>query len=241
MSGGASVAGMDQRDSIPPGSNCDGNGNFSAAQAVNMPQTQDNGTCCPANQPLEDAYLFMHEGLPMVYSDGYNHNFAGGTPIVQLRQLSGRIRRQHHAGHLLSAQPTRARRHLAALERPKHRRRSSAMIIARATSSQPRTQDVALFAMNDNFGYPGDITFDDGVSERATVIIWRDHTPFRQRSPNARMQGLVVGFPPGSVLVQLASSRTPADRAYHTIAGAWRDQSLTSAKSTAMPADPRSG
>jgi len=80
--GGASMAGMDGRDYIPPGANCDANGNFSAAQAVNLPMTQDPGSCCPANQPLEDAYFFMHEGLPMVYSDGFNHNTNGGTPIV---------------------------------------------------------------------------------------------------------------------------------------------------------------
>src|SRR5260221_14587158 len=62
--GGSSMSGMDQRDYTPPGSNCDGNGNFSTAQGVNMPQTQDGGTCCPVNEAMEDAYLFMHEGVP---------------------------------------------------------------------------------------------------------------------------------------------------------------------------------
>ena len=58
-----------------------------------MPQTQDNGTCCPANETLEDSYFFMHEGLPMVYSDGFNHNLAsltnGSTPIVSYANYLG--------------------------------------------------------------------------------------------------------------------------------------------------------
>jgi hypothetical protein len=91
--GSPGLYGMDGRDYIPPGGNCDSNGNFSTAQAVNMPQTQDNGTCCPANETLEDSYFFMHEGLPMVYSDGYNHNLAsltnGSTPIVSYADYLG--------------------------------------------------------------------------------------------------------------------------------------------------------
>src|SRR5215469_15386617 len=62
---GETMSGMDQRDYTPPTSdsgNCDANGNFSSAQAVNFPQTQDGGSCCPANQGMEDAYFFMREG-----------------------------------------------------------------------------------------------------------------------------------------------------------------------------------
>ena len=42
-----------------PGGNCDANGNFSAAQAVNMPQTQDGGTCCPGQRDA-GGLLFLH-------------------------------------------------------------------------------------------------------------------------------------------------------------------------------------
>ena len=79
---GTTMFGMDERDFIPPGANCDANGNFSAAQAVNFPMVQDPGFCCMPNQPLVDSYLFMHEGLPMIYSDGFNHNTNGNTPII---------------------------------------------------------------------------------------------------------------------------------------------------------------
>ena len=88
--GGSTMYGMDSRDYKPAAGNCDSNGNFSPAQAVNTPQTQDGGTCCPANQGMEDAYFFMHEGLPMVYSDGFNHNpVANSTPIVSYANYLG--------------------------------------------------------------------------------------------------------------------------------------------------------
>src|SRR5262249_43481147 len=67
---------------------------------------------------------------------------------------------------------------------------------------------VVFFAMNDNFGFPGDISFDDGIS--------RTSDGYYGTGPvsNSRNLGLVVGFPPGSVLAQLASSSPGADRAY---------------------------
>ena len=64
-----------------------------------MPQTQDGGTCCPANEALENAYFFMHEGLPMVYSDGFNHNTGGGTPIVSYCNYLGEFGDNSDAGH----------------------------------------------------------------------------------------------------------------------------------------------
>ena len=53
-----------------------------------MPQDAGRRHRCPANMALEDAYFFMHEGLPMVYSDGFNHNAGGGTPIVSYANIT---------------------------------------------------------------------------------------------------------------------------------------------------------
>ncbi len=77
-----------QRDySCPSQGTCDNSGNYSAAQGVNFTMDQDYGY--NANLGLEDAYTFMREGLPMVYSDGYNHNFAGGTPVISYANYLG--------------------------------------------------------------------------------------------------------------------------------------------------------
>jgi len=87
FNGGASLSGMDGRDYQPSASNCDGSGNYSAAQGVNYPLNQDYGYY--ANLGLEDAYLFMREGLPMVYSDGFDHNTSSGTPVVSYANYLG--------------------------------------------------------------------------------------------------------------------------------------------------------
>ena len=65
--------------------------------------------------------------------------------------------------------------------------------------------------MNDNPGYPGDETFDDGVGQAY------DGYYGGQPISNSKNQGLVVGFPPGSVLVQLASSSPTGGRAYQKL------------------------
>src|ERR1043165_2679056 len=62
-------------------------------------------------------------------------------------------------------------------------------------------QTVVLFAMNDNYGNPGDISVDDDVSNDTTGTFYECFPVV-----NSRHQGLVVGFPPGSVLVQMADS-----------------------------------
>src|SRR5205823_2748498 len=66
---------------------------------------------------------------------------------------------------------------------------------------------VVFFAMNNNFGNPGDVSFDDGVTRTA------DGYYTCAQSSNVRANGMIVGFPPGSVLSQLASSATAANRA----------------------------
>ena len=60
---------------------------------------------------------------------------------------------------------------------------------------------VVLFAMNDNYGNPGDISFDDGVQQSDTGMPSTCYPVV-----NSRGLGLVVGFPPGSWLTQLADS-----------------------------------
>ncbi len=209
---GASGYGMDARDYIPPGANCDANGNFSAAQAVNMPQTQDGGTCCPADQALEDTYLFMHEGLPMVYSDGFNHNLAGGTPIVSYANYLGELGDNtipdicylHNQLARGGTWPRWSDQNLIAFERYDYRE---------GTNTQPWTQDVVLFAMNDNFGNPGDEYFFDGYGDSGSL-------PASYAVPSGAagtMQGLVVNFPVGAVLHQLATSTPGYGRTFKTV------------------------
>jgi hypothetical protein len=234
---GSSMSGMDSRDYTPPGGNCDANGNFSAAQAVNMPQTQDGGTCCPANQGMEDAYYFMHEGLPMVYSDGYNHNLSGGTPIVSYANYLGEfgdntmpdtifVHNQLARGGTWSRWSDQ---NTVAFERYDYREGNGA---------QPQTQDVALFAMNDKTSYPGDISFDDGVTRTSDGYYLNPAYTTSTAVSNSRGVGLVVGFAPGSVLAQLASSSPTGGRAYTKLLVHGATSSLSAAQASANAADP---
>jgi glycosidase len=235
--GGASMAGMDGRDYIPPGANCDANGNYSAAQAVNMPQTQDSGSCCPANQPMEDSYFFMHEGLPMVYSDGFNHNTNGGTPIVSYANYLGEFGDNTmpdtmYAHNQLARGGTWSRwsdQNIVLFERYDYREGNSA---------EPQTQDVALFGMNDDTGYPGDITFDDGINRPSDGYYLNPSNTTSTAVSNSRGLGIVVGFAPGSVLAQLASSSPTGGRAYQKLLVHGATTNWPSAINSAHAADP---
>jgi len=220
------LSGFDGRDYAPTTSeqgNCDSNGNYSMAQAVNTPQTQDSGTCCPANQGLEDAYFFMHEGLPMVYADGFNHNTGGGTPIESFANYLGEngdntIPDTMYLHNQLSRGGTSSRwsdTNIVAFERYDYRE---------GTNTEPQTQTVALFVMNDKTSYPGDITFDDGVGQSY------DGYYGGIAISNSRNVGLAVGFAPGSVLVQLASSSPTGGRAYQKLLVHAATQSLSAAQ-----------
>jgi hypothetical protein len=229
----ATMSGMDSPYFQPPcnNCNCDGNGNFSAAQAVNMPQTQDGGTCCPANQPMEDAYFFMHEGLPMVYSDGFNHNTGNGTPIVSYANFLGEwgdnsmpdIMYLHNQLSRGGTSPRWSDGNLVLFERYDYRE---------GNPSDPSSQAVALFGMNDKTSYPGDITFDDGVSRTSDGYYGGISVS------NTKGQGLAVGFAPGSVLVQLASSSPTGGRAYQKLLVHGATTSLSAATSSANASDP---
>jgi hypothetical protein len=235
--GGASMSGMDGRDFIPPGGNCDANGNFSAAQAVNMPQTQDGVCCCPANEGMENSYFFMHEGLPMVYSDGFNHNTGGGTPIVSYANYLGEfgdntIPDTMYVHNQLARGGTWSRwsdQNTVLFERYDYRE---------GNSSQPQTQDVALFGMNDDTAYPGDITFDDGISRPSDGYYQNPSNTTSTAVSNSRGLGLVVGFAPGSVLAQLASASPTGGRAYQKLLVHGATTNYAAAVSSANAANP---
>ena len=214
---------MDGRDYIPPGGNCDSNGNFSAAQAVNMPQTQDNGTCCPANETLENSYFFMHEGLPMVYSDGFNHNLAsltnGSTPIVSYANYLGEFGDNSmpdtmYTHNQLARGGTRSRwsdQNIIAFERYDYRDVDPPSLYGNAYTNPAAT--VVFYAMNDNQGgSSGDIAFDDGVSRTSDgyYLVGANTASGSNTAdisvPNSRGNGVVVSFPPGTLLTQLSSS-----------------------------------
>ena len=234
---GESMAGMDSPYYTPPTSdsgNCDGNGNFSMAQAVNMPQTQDNGSGFPPNQPLEDSYLFMHEGQPMVYSDGFNHNPSGGyplysTPIISTNNYLGEYGDNTtpdvmYLHNQLSRGGTWTRwsdQNIVAFERYDYRE-----------STNTPDEDVVLFVMNNKTGASADITYDDGVGQ--AYDNYYGGIPIT----NSKGQGLVVGFPPGSVLVQLASSSPTAGRAYQKLLVHGATQSFSTAQASINNTDP---
>jgi hypothetical protein len=64
--GGSLPGGMDQRDFYPY------DGTFSPVQGVQFAEDQDHILCCPTHREMQNAYYFMHEGLPMIYSDNFN-------------------------------------------------------------------------------------------------------------------------------------------------------------------------
>jgi hypothetical protein len=244
------MSGMDSRDYQPSTSqqgNCDGNGNYSMAQGVNFAQAQDPGdSCCPANEALENAYDFMHEGLPMVYSDGFNHNpTANSTPVVSYFNYLGEFGDNSGPDTLyLHNQLSRggswsrwSDQNAVLYERYDYRE---------GTNANPSTEDVVLFGMNDDFGNPGDITFDDGVS-RASDGYYLVSTNTGNGSasadtskPNSRGVGIVVGFPPGTLLTQLSSSADTIGgyRAYHHLLVHVATNNLTAAQNSANDPNP---
>ena len=234
---GSSMSGMDGRDYLPPGGNCDSASDFSAAQAVNLPQTQDPGSCCPANEGMDNAYDFMHEGLPMVYSDGFNHNTSGNTPIESFANYLGEFGDNTmpdtmYLHNQLARGGTWSRwsdQNVVMFERYDYREGNGA---------EPQTQDVALLGLNDDTSYPGDISFDDGVSRTSDGYYLNPSNTTSTAVSNSRGLGIVVGFAPGSVLVQLASSSPTGGRAYQKLLVHAATSSLSAAQASANAADP---
>jgi hypothetical protein len=240
--GSPGLSGLDSRDYAPSTSeqgNCDSNGNYSLAQGCNMVQDQD-GTAYGstyANMALEDAYFFAHEGLPMVYADGFNHNTGGGTPIVTTNHYLGEfsdnlLPEMMYLHNQLSRGGTWSRwsdQNLVMFERYDYRE---------GTNTQPQTQDVLLFGMNDKTSYPGDITFDDGVTRTSDGYYLNPTNTTSTAVSNSRDVGLVVGFAPGSVLVQMTSASPTGGRAYHKLLVHGATASLSTAQSSATATDP---
>ena len=193
---GATLSGLDQRDYRPYASA------FSGAQSILFAQSHDDSFA--VRRELHNAYNFMREGLPLIYSDGYNQSSAnpGEEPFPRVANApylgqfgDNKMPDLAYLHHQLARGGTRPRwsdADIVAFERYDYRE---------GTNTSPQDQTVVLFAMNDNYGNPGDISFDDGVPQ-ATGGTFYDCFPVQ----NSRGIGLAVGFPPGSVLVQLADS-----------------------------------
>ena len=220
---GGSLAGLDGRDI----------GSFGANNGVQFAQDQDHSLCCVSHRELHNAYNFMHEGLPMIYSDGYNE--AGSPsdpntfPIVPLANYLGQFGDNQmpdicYLHNQLARGGTRSRwsdQNIVAWERYDYRD------VSGGDASTNVDATVVLFAMNDNFGNPGDVLFDDGVSRTSD-----GYYSCANGSPS-RGCGLRVSFPPGSVLSQLASSAPGANRACAKLLVHNATTSMSSAQSSA--------
>jgi glycosidase len=189
---GASLSGLDQRDG----------GGFSAGVRVMHAQSHDNDFA--ARRELHNAYYFMREGVPLIYSDGYEE--ASGNPPFP-RHANAPFLGQfgdnkmpdlawlHHQLARGGTRPRWSDSDIVAFERYDYRESS-----APNPFNDPNAT-VVLFAMNDNYGNPGDISFDDGVAQSDSGM---PSTCYPVQ--NSRGVGLVVGFPPGSRLRQLADA-----------------------------------
>jgi len=216
LNGNASLAGMDSRDYTPYG------GAFSPVQSVMFAQSHDASGSYAAHREMQNAYYFMHEGMSVIYSDGYNQSGAPNYfPSIAYANYLGEYNDNYmpdicYVHNQLARGGTWTRwsdQNIVAFERYDYRE-----------ASAPKDQDVCLFVMNDKYSFPGDITFDDGVGQTY------DGYYGGIAISNSKGQGMVVNFPPGSVLVQLASSSPTAGRAYQKLLVHAATQSLSAAQ-----------
>ena len=194
---GGSLAGLEQRDFKPSGTA------FSGASSVLFAQSHDDGYA--SRRELHNAYNFFREGVPSIYSDGYNEAQAAPGeqpfPRVASAPFLGQFGdpkmpdlawlHQHLARG--GTRPRWSDADVVAFERYDYRE------VNPATAYTNPDATVVLFAMNDN--YANDISFDDGVAQLSDGTYYACFPV-----SNSRGVGLVVGFPPGSVLYQLADS-----------------------------------
>ena len=183
----ATLAGLERRDG----------GGFTASTRVMYAQSHDNDFA--AHRELQNAYYFTREGVPLIYSDGYRQA-AGNPPFPRHANApylgefgDNKMPDLAYLHHQLARGGTTPRwgdSDIVAFERYDYRE-----------SAIASDQAVVLFAMNDNYGNPGDISFDDGVPQSDIGMPSTCYPVV-----NSRGQGLVVGFPPGSHLRQLADS-----------------------------------
>ena len=197
--GGGSLAGLDQRDIGP----------ILPIQSVMFAQSHDASGCCATHRDLQNAYYFMHEGIPEIYSDNYNQsgppNYFPTPPYANYLGEFGDNQMPdvvylHNQLARGGTSPRWSEQNLLAFERYDYREGGAI-----------QDQTTVLFVMNDKYSFPGDITFDDGVGQ-----IFDGYYGGISIS-NSKNVGLAVGFPPGSVLVQLASSSPTVGRAYQKL------------------------
>jgi len=212
----ASLIGLDQRDS----------GGFTAPNRVMYAQSHDNAFA--NHRELQLAYMFAREGIPVVYSDGYNQSSGPDYfPRVANAPYLGEFgdNKMPDLAYLhdqLSRGGTRSRwsdADIVAFERYDYR-----------DSASIPDQTTVVFIMNDN--YASDISFDDGVGQ-ATAGTYYECFPVA----SSRNIGLVVGFPPGSVLYQLADSPNKSSACSKLLVRN-ATSSLATAQSTANDANP---
>jgi hypothetical protein len=219
---GSGLNGMDGRDYRPFADA------FTGPQSVMFAQSHDNGYA--AHRDLQNAYYFTHEGIPEIYSDGYNQSQApqGQNPFPAVANAN-------YLGEFGdNAMPELAYLHNQMSRGGTWSRWSDSDTVVferydyrEGSGSSPQYQDVLLFAMNDNYGFPGDISFDDGVAQAGDG--YYGCFPVS----NSRGVGVVVGFPPGSVLVQMAKSSAGANRACPKLLVHPATQSLAAAQASA--------
>ena len=200
LGGSASLSGMDQRDYTPYF------GAFTPPQSVMFAQSHDASGCCATHRDLQNAYYFMHEGIANIYSDNYNQsgppNYFPTAPYANyLGEFSDNqmpdICYLHNQLARGGTSPRWSDQNIVAFERYDYREGGAI-----------QDQTTVLFVMNDKYSFPGDITYDDGVGQTYDGY-------YGSIAPsNSKNVGLAVGFPPGSVLVQLASSSPTVGRAY---------------------------
>ena len=180
---------------------------FSPINSVLFAQSHDDAVA--THRELHNGYNFFHEGIPAIYSDGYNQSVAPDYfPKVASAPYLGefgdnKMPEVAFLHHQLARGGTRPRwgdADICAFERYDYREGGSAA-----------DQTVVLFAMNDNYSAQGDTAFVDGEGESFPSGV--------NKPPGAGTdaQGLAVSFPPGSVLAQLAMSAPGYDRTYKKV------------------------
>jgi glycosidase/archaellum component FlaG (FlaF/FlaG flagellin family) len=215
LNGSASLSGMDSRDYKPYDTA------FSAAQSVMFAQSHDASGSYAAHRELQNAYYLMHEGMAVVYSDGYNFSGAPNYfPSIAYANYLGEysdntmpdicyLHNQLARGGTWSRWSDYS---VVAFERYDYRE-----------GSAPQDQDVCLFVMNDKTSFPGDVMFIDNIGD---VLPGASLPP----GANGTNQGLCVQFPPGSVLSQLATSTPGYDRTFKKVTV----RAATNSKTTAQ-------
>ena len=92
--------------------------------------------------------------------------------------------------------------------------------------------------MNDKTSYPGDITFDDGVARTSDGYYLNPTNTTSTAVSNSRGCGLRVGFAPGTILEQMASSSPTGGRAYEKLLVHGATTNYATAQSSASAANP---